>query len=586
MDFANITTVISTKKNDENAQIHHRRTSNHNSNQNTKLKRSPIIMNRMKKLNNHNDSSNNYDEGSSHESKESNVPRTTPSCLSPISILTHLAFGVVTFHIGFAMGGNYGHSFTVSNLENHMSDISNRNDAHHITQMYHQLLSHLFPSTGTTITGIWNDPNDRIQSDTKNTTITPIFPKTLSKVFYGASTVRRENFIQQFDIGVPWNEPKPDATDVLVMYQSAESLPSDYYEKDASSRPNVHSSTAAADGDGGHPTPMSPIRVSYDSADEATTNCHSMKVILIEPNTKHECVALVPQWESFHVQHFLRILPENMTSSRNKNPKPPHFQANYPLRIVSRHDTLSGKTKPRIPIAYQNKKYWLMLLDYLSKLSATLERLKPLAETVVTSSNNFHRSKTIVVMVCNFGQSELFMNFVCSARARNIDVSNILLFATDQDMYRLAQSLHITTFEVQDAFGEMPTGAAKVYGDRVFQGMMLSKVYCVHLISALGYDVLFQDVDVVWYRNPIEYFQSKQSGDFDFYFQDGTYNQRQRVDNMHSVTFHISHPMIHLLLSYDVKMVHIQHDIHLTHRIRDFIMYVTMNGLDIFSKSL
>jgi Nucleotide-diphospho-sugar transferase len=25
----------------------------------------------------------------------------------------------------------------------------------------------------------------------------------------------------------------------------------------------------------------------------------------------------------------------------------------------------------------------------------------------------------------------------------------------------------------------------------------------------LGYDVLFQDVDIVWYRNPIQYFHDK-----------------------------------------------------------------------------
>jgi hypothetical protein len=215
----------------------------------------------------------------------------------------------------------------------------------------------------------------------------------------------------------------------------------------------------------------------------------------------------------------------------------PHFQKDYPLRLVSRLDTLSGKSKPRIPLEYQSTKYWPMLLNYLMKLNSTLERLKPFAAKAVTSSNNYHRSKTIVVMVCNFGQSELFVNFVCSARARNIDLSNILLFATDPDMYQLAHSLHITTFDVQDAFGDLPTGAANKYGDRVFQGMMFSKVYCVHLISVLGYDVLFQDVDVVWYRNPIEYFQSEQSGNFDMYFQDGAYNEQNLLFSFFNFIF-------------------------------------------------
>ena len=126
-------------------------------------------------------------------------------------------------------------------------------------------------------------------------------------------------------------------------------------------------------------------------------------------------------------------------------------------------------------------------------------------------------------MVCNFGQSELLANFICSAKARKIDISSVLLFATDNETYLLAKSLGITAYDVQDAFGNMPTSAARVYGDRTFQGMMLSKVYCVHLVNALGYDVLFQDVDVVWYRNPIDFFYSPQSNDFDFYFQDGRF---------------------------------------------------------------
>lgn len=51
---------------------------------------------------------------------------------------------------------------------------------------------------------------------------------------------------------------------------------------------------------------------------------------------------------------------------------------------------------------------------------------------------------------------------------------------------------------------------------------MLAKVFCVHMTGMLGYDVLFQDVDVVWYRNPLDYFHdpSNQDSQFDMYFQD------------------------------------------------------------------
>lgn len=51
---------------------------------------------------------------------------------------------------------------------------------------------------------------------------------------------------------------------------------------------------------------------------------------------------------------------------------------------------------------------------------------------------------------------------------------------------------------------------------------MMAKVYCVHLINMLGYDLLFQDVDVVWYQHPLKQFFDKPSasGNYDIYFQD------------------------------------------------------------------
>ena len=59
--------------------------------------------------------------------------------------------------------------------------------------------------------------------------------------------------------------------------------------------------------------------------------------------------------------------------------------------------------------------------------------------------------------------------------------------------------------------------------------MMYAKVVSVQLINKLGYDLLFQDVDVVWYKNPLDYFKNIKAGDdkFDMYFQDdGAHSMR------------------------------------------------------------
>jgi hypothetical protein len=49
-------------------------------------------------------------------------------------------------------------------------------------------------------------------------------------------------------------------------------------------------------------------------------------------------------------------------------------------------------------------------------------------------------------MVTNFGQAQLLVNFVCSARARGLDISRLLLFATDRETSKLAESLGIPVF--------------------------------------------------------------------------------------------------------------------------------------------
>lgn len=128
-------------------------------------------------------------------------------------------------------------------------------------------------------------------------------------------------------------------------------------------------------------------------------------------------------------------------------------------------------------------------------------------------------------MVCNFGQSQLLLNFACAARSKGLDVSSVLVFATDKETKELAEAIGLAVYFDERNFGNMPKNAAKVYGDRAFTTMMLSKVICVHMVSLLeNVDILFQDVDVVWYRHPLDYFHKEIVGtelaDFDAYFQD------------------------------------------------------------------
>ena len=96
-----------------------------------------------------------------------------------------------------------------------------------------------------------------------------------------------------------------------------------------------------------------------------------------------------------------------------------------------------------------------MLKVYLNSLERTLDLLKPIAERVA-------RDKTIIVMTCNFGQSELLLNFVCSARARGFDLSNVLVFVTDRETKEIAEAVGLETFFDEKVRNSSPVPKAVV----------------------------------------------------------------------------------------------------------------------------
>jgi len=71
-------------------------------------------------------------------------------------------------------------------------------------------------------------------------------------------------------------------------------------------------------------------------------------------------------------------------------------------------------------------------------------------------------------------------------------------------------------------FGYMTKEAAKQYGDMKFVQMMMAKVMSVHLVSLTKVDFLFQDVDMIWFKNPLDFFHNKSSPiyEMDAIFQD------------------------------------------------------------------
>ena len=319
-------------------------------------------------------------------------------------------------------------------------------------------------------------------------------PKSLQNMFVDYGTVNRDAFLEHIDIGFPnevirsRNEPQ----DVMLLYNNQESLPSAHTQKNQK-------------------LDMSPTT--------ALENCQILKVILQEPFEKkmdHTCFAIVPQWESYYVYKYMKVNTTlvNLNAGGNLDDK-------HPLEFVGRsHAPHNRAQKP--PDDQQQMKSLDTLSEYIQALPKAQSELKSMFEKAGVDVND--KSKPLIVLVCNKGQSELFMNFICSVKARSLDISRIVLFATDQYTLELCQHMGLQLcYYNKQIFGQIPEEEAGRVGDGVFRKIMMGKVYSVHLVLTMGYSVLFQDVDVVWYQNPLSYFESSSNpsiSKWDLLFQD------------------------------------------------------------------
>ena len=243
------------------------------------------------------------------------------------------------------------------------------------------------------------------------------FPKTVSKIAYGSALVGKNEFIQNFDYGIPKppskreHEKDPGKDDVLLLYGSKKSLPDDNIGI-------VHTNDGSSE-------------IPHLSAMDATKNCAVMNVIYTDTHGgEDQCMAIVGNYESYHIQRWLRFDGTNVDKS-------------IPLHAVGRGVQSNGQNKfdaPSDRYALQNQ---ALLEIYFNQLEETLATLTPIAASCAGDDN------TVIVMVCNTGQSDLLINFFCSADARgfgDIVRKKLLIFATDEGVLEIAKGLGVNVF--------------------------------------------------------------------------------------------------------------------------------------------
>jgi hypothetical protein len=241
-------------------------------------------------------------------------------------------------------------------------------------------------------------------------------PQTISNVVAGIGRVNREAFAKAFDVGVPVSPSIYGNQDVLILY-GKDSLPLELNSSSLSttSIPLLSSPAAAA------------------------KNCLTMKMVLIQPEENTRCVAIMGQWPSYHVHKFMRIKKTAKQGQvANKGRLPNLGSLDNPFRYTGK--TQSFYEGIGVPRKYITEQSYSWFTEYMTRMKEASQTLKPIAKTLAKGGN------TIIVMLCNQGLLELFINFVCSARTRNLDTSQILLFATDLETKELAEGLGITTF--------------------------------------------------------------------------------------------------------------------------------------------
>ena len=259
-----------------------------------------------------------------------------------------------------------------------------------------------------------NSSIEEVSSDSQ----TRRFPaKSMLKFVNGIARVKKDELNDFFDFGNPVEKGKGTGEeDAIILYQNKKAFPS-----------TDTTLTSAVEYNDGKGIPLTDPQT-------ATENCDAMNVIFTaNPGNTRQCTAIVGNFESYHVQRWMKV--DTVKSTK--------VQADLPLAPVSRGYASRGKANFYAPPSDGKfspvKRHWGMLKTFLQNADSILDDLRPIMKKVA-------RNNAVVVMTCNHGQSALLMNFACSAQRRGFDLGNILVFPTDIETKELAEGLGLATY--------------------------------------------------------------------------------------------------------------------------------------------
>ncbi len=155
-----------------------------------------------------------------------------------------------------------------------------------------------------------------------------------------------------------------------------------------------------------------------------------------------------------------------------------------------------------------NPKGRRLLQRKMSKLLQGLEDLEQLVLNTLLIKSGLKPGDEVVVMVVNAGEMDIFANFICSLHRYNLQhlLRQMIVFSGQEDVLTLIQAFGVIGIYHEASFASVPRRASYEYLDPIFIDMMWYKSFSVWLLLKLGFNVLFQDVDLIWFKNPFDYF--------------------------------------------------------------------------------
>lgn len=292
-----------------------------------------------------------------------------------------------------------------------------------------------------------------------------------------------------------------------------------------------------------------PLTTTIETLDRINSNCDVVKLILTQHQSNNNnnnrsllstCYVIAEQHDSYHIHKFV-------PKQRQKNKKKVKTTAKIQEQQQRRHDidTKSSSTtqwekvsqfyKPddynddnknsknkmlRIQKQQQSslsnsmefppkpmitKLVFQYLQQYLQIQDEVLQQLQSLvvsSNISLTTTTSKSYPSYIVIMLCNWEQHELLLNFICQCNRLHISLHNYILFAMDDKIYQFAKQFNMNVYYHEHLFPSYNNNHNDnnniEYGTIEYSYIMMAKVYVMHLmVSCLGYNVFFHDIDII-----------------------------------------------------------------------------------------